>query len=191
MKNHKKRAIIETAAKLIKSDIKTNVPSVTNEYPSTETLKLDSALTYIPATLRTFLNSLFMGKDTQRKINSIGQAMIQAVRPQAALAPLQLGLSVQIHHLYRSKFIVDTLCEMGFCSSYGKVLRFEKNAANCVAPNMLGENIDVEDTTLLFSGDNVDHSILMIDGKGTFHGIGMIAALTPGQNIFPGEKVRK
>ena len=70
----KKRAIIETAARLIKSDIKTNVPSVTNEYPSIETLKLDSGLTFA----------------------SIGQAMIQAVRPRrAALAPLQLGLAVR------------------------------------------------------------------------------------------------
>ena len=40
----------------------------------------------------------------------------------------------------------------------------------------------MEDTTLLFSGDDVDHNILTIDDKGTFHGVGvgMIAALTPG-----------
>jgi 5'-3' exonuclease len=174
-----KRAIIDTAARLVKSDIKTNIPSVTNEYPSTETLKLDSALNYIPDTLRTMLNSMFVGKDIQRKVASIGQAIIQAVRPRAVIAPLQLGLAVQAHHLYRSKFIVDTLCEMGFCSSYGEVLRFEKNAADCVAPDMLGE--DIEDVTLLFAADNVDHNIATLDGKGTFHGMGMIAALTPGR----------
>ena len=47
----RKRAIIETAARLIKSDIKINLPSKTNEYPSTDALRLDSALAYIPATL--------------------------------------------------------------------------------------------------------------------------------------------
>lgn len=34
---------------------------------------------------------------------------------------------------------------------------------------------------VLFAGDNVDHNIITIDGKGTFHGMGMIAALTPGR----------
>jgi len=32
----------------------------------------------------------------------------------------------------------------------------------------------------MFAADNVDHNILTINGKGTFHGIGMIAATTPG-----------
>ena len=127
------------------------------------------------------LNSLFVGKNTQRKIAGIGQAIVQAVRPRAVIAPLQVGLAVQMHHLYRSKFIVDTLYQMGFCSYYGEVLRFEKNAANCVAPEMLGENINLLDMSLLFAGDNVDHNILTIDGKGAFHGMGMIAALTPGR----------
>ena len=58
---------------------------------------------------------------------------------------------------------------MGFCSSYEEVLRFGKNAVSCVAPNMLGENIDVEDMTLLFSGANVDHNILTMV-KGHFTG---------------------
>ena len=115
-------------------------------------------------------------------VASIGQAIIQAVRPRAVIVPLQIGLGMHTHHLYRSKFIVDTLCEMGFCSSYGEVLRFEKNAANCVAPGVLGETIDLVDTTVLFAADNIDHNILTIDGKGTFHGMGMIAALIPGQN---------
>ena len=123
-----------------------------------------------------------MGKDTRRKVASIGQSIIQAVRPRAVLAPLQIGLAVQTHHLYHSKFIIDTLCEMGFCSLSGEVLRFEKNAADCVAPDMLGEDIDMADTTLLFAADNVDHNVLTIDGKGTFHGMGMIGAMTPGQN---------
>ncbi len=177
-----KRAILETAARLIKSDIKINVPSNTKEYPSTDALRLDSALAFIPDTLSSFLNSLFTGKDILRKVASIGKAIIQAVRPRAVLAPLQIGLAVQTHHLYRSKFIVDTLCEMGFCSSYGEVLRFEKNAADCVAPDMLGEDIDMKDATLLFAADNVDHNVLTIDGKGTFYGMGMIGAMTPGQS---------
>ncbi len=46
---------------------------------------------------------------------------------------------------------------------------------------MLADDTDVLDIALLFAGDNVDHNILTIDGKGTFHGMGIIAAITPGR----------
>ena len=176
-----KKAIIETAARLIKSDIKNGVPSVTDHYPKSEELELDSALAFLPDTLRNMLNSLFVGKNTQRKVDSIGQAIVQAVRPRAVIAPLQIGLAVQVHHIYRSKFLVETLCNMGYGSSYGEVLRFEKNAASCVTPDLLIEETGVFDLSVLFAGDNVDHNIITLDGKGTFHGMGMIAALTPGR----------
>ena len=103
-----KRAIIETAARLIKSDIISEVSTVTSQYPSSHDLQLDSALAFIPTSLLTALDTLFAGKDTRRKVAAVGQAIIQAVRPRAVLAPLQVGLAVQTHHLYRSKFLVDT-----------------------------------------------------------------------------------
>ena len=37
--------------------------------------------------------------------------------------------------------------------------------------------------TLLFAADNVDHNIVTLDGKGTFHGMGMMAAITPGKQV--------
>ena len=49
---------------------------------------------------------------------------------------------------------------------------------------MLGVDIDNSNTTLLFAADNVDHNVLTLDGKGSFHGMGMIAAMTPGQKTF-------
>ncbi|KAG7176443.1 hypothetical protein Hamer_G021273 [Homarus americanus] len=60
-----KQAIIETAAQLIKSDIKSNVPSLTDQYPSAKSLKLDSALSFVPDTLQILLNGLFVGKETR------------------------------------------------------------------------------------------------------------------------------
>ena len=35
--------------------------------------------------------------------------------------------------------------------------------------------------SLLFTGDTIDHNIITIDGKDTFHGMGMITALTSGK----------
>ncbi|KAK9959470.1 hypothetical protein ABG768_009595 [Culter alburnus] len=113
-----------------------------DQYPSTKSLDLDSALSFVPETLCTLLNGLFVGKETSRKV---------------------------------AGFLVDTLNGMGFASSYREVLHFEKNAADSVAQDMLADDIDVLDMALLFAGDNVDHSILTTDGKGTY-----IAAITPG-----------
>ena len=70
---------------------------------------------------------------------------------------------------------------MGFSSSYPEVQRFEVNAACSRAPGVLGSDINILDTSLLFAGDNVDHNIITLDGKGTFHWMGMIAAITPGK----------
>ena len=39
------------------------------------------------------------------------------------------------------------------------------------------------DVSVLFTGDNVDHNIVTIDGKGTFHGMGIIAALAPRKQL--------
>ena len=72
---------------------------------------------------------------------------------------------------------------MGYCSSYSEVQRFEENAAASVGQDVLGGTIDRLDTALLFAADNVDHNIITLDGKGTFHGMGMVATVTPGRKV--------
>ena len=95
-----KQAIVETAVQIIKSDIKCHVPSITDQYPRAKSLKLGSALSFLPNTLQTLLNGLFVGKQTRCKVVGIGYAIVQAVQPHAVIAPLQIGLGVQVHHLY-------------------------------------------------------------------------------------------
>ena len=179
-----KRAIIETAAKFIKSDIKTSITPLKDEYPKATDFQLESALGYMPPSLRCMLRNLLVGKDTRRKEASIGQTIIQAVRPRIVIVPLQVGLAVQMHHHFRSRFLIDILSAMGYCSSYSEVQRFEENAASSVAPDVLG-SFNIPDKMMLFAADNVDHNIVSLDGKGTFHGMGMIAAITPGQQVTP------
>ncbi len=48
-------------------------------------------------------------KDVSTKIASIGQVVMQATRPRVILTPLQLGLGVQLHHRFASRFLIDTL----------------------------------------------------------------------------------
>ena len=67
---------------------------------------------------------------------------------------------------------------MGYCSSYSEVLKFAENEADSIAPDVLG-SVNIANKMLLFAADNVDHNV-SLDGKGTFHGMGTIAAVTPG-----------
>ena len=109
----------------------------------------------------------------------MGNPLFMAVRPRAVVAPMQIGLAAQLHHLYCSRFLVDTLFAMGFTSSYSEIHRFQKNAAKLVAPDILGEG---SFGMVALAADNVDHNVLTLDGMNTFHGMGMIAAVTPGKH---------
>ena len=144
-----KKFIIKTAAKLIQSDIKSNVASVTDCYPEADQLEVASAISFLPEALKMMLQTFFVRKDTKVKVASIGQAIFYAVRPSAVIAPLQIGLAVQVHHLYRSKFLVDTLNSMKYYSSYGEVLLFRHNAANAIIPELLVESIDAPESLLI------------------------------------------
>ena len=124
-----------------------------------------------------FLKQLIISSNCDRKIASIGQAIVQAAAPSRAISPLQIGLGVQMHHHFGSKFLIETLNSLGFCSSYHEVQRFEQSAA-------VSQGIEIKKSNeqfVQFIADNVDHNIGTIDGLNTFHGMGIIAAITPKQ----------
>ena len=95
---------------------------------------------------------------------------------------MQIGLAFQMHHHFRSKFLICILSAMGFCSSYSEVQMFEENAASSIAPDVLDEVL-TPDKMVLFAADNVDHNIVTLEGKGAFHGMGMLAAVTPDNEV--------
>ena len=105
--------IVVTAAKLIRNVIK--CVEVDNEsYPTQNQLETtEEALKFVPSLLVSFLQVLMTGKDIDLKLTSIGQAIMQACRPRVMLAPLQLGLSTQMHHMFGSRFLVDSLNKHG------------------------------------------------------------------------------
>ena len=139
----------------------------------------EAGINYLPETLKTLLKELFSGKKTDVKVASIGQSVMQATRPKVLLAPLQFGLGVQLYHHFASRFLIDTLHTQGFCCSYQEVQNFEQNAAKSHKtdiPNLTSEFVQ-------YAADNVDHNVRTIDGHNTFHGMGMIAAITPGTAV--------
>ena len=82
-----------------------------------------------------------------------------------------------MHHHCASKFLTDSLSSHGFCSPYTVVQTYELRAT-------VSQRTDIPvytpDIFVHHVVDNVDHSIRTLEGSGTFHGMGIIATMTPG-----------
>ena len=138
-------------------------------------LKRDASTSFLPLS-SFFLEGILTGKDVGLTLASIGRAMMQAARPRVLLAPLQVGVAVQLHHHFASRFLIDSVHRHGFCFSYQEVQKFGQNAA-------VNQGTDIPSHTsefVQYVADNVDHNIRTLNGNDTFHGMGIIAAVTPG-----------
>ena len=175
-----KMKIIQTAAKLLKSDIKC-VQQMRESYPdASEMSSPNASCEYLPDSLQILLQALFVGKETHRKVASIGQAIMQATRPRVLIAPLQLGLAVQLRHHFASRFLIDSLSEHWFCIPYHEVQQYERSCA-------VTQTTDVTNFSpgdfIQYMADNVDHNLRTIDGFNTFHGMGIIGTVTPTKKV--------
>lgn len=65
-------------------------------------------------------NKIFLGKQIPQKVANIGQVIVQAARPRIVIAPLKIGLAVQMYHHYRSKFLLQISSKKRYNSSYSK-----------------------------------------------------------------------
>ena len=119
--------IVRTAAKITKSDIKLLESKLENYSTSFEMESAENNLSYLPISLQILLENLFVGKDNPVTIPSIGQAIIQQVKPRALIAPL--GPAVQMHRHFGSRFLLNSLNKHGYCASYNEVLNYERCAA--------------------------------------------------------------
>ncbi|KAJ8890708.1 hypothetical protein PR048_010217 [Dryococelus australis] len=87
--------LIETAAKLIKSDIKDKVIGLRNKefYPVAADLEIQECLEYLPSRLVLLCSKIFFVCNAL-KIAADGQCIIQSCTPRTVIASLQLGLSL-------------------------------------------------------------------------------------------------
>ena len=168
--------LIKKAAKLIRNDIKSVGTSNEHYPPSYEIESQEKSYNFLPTSVNVFLEGIIMGKDVDLKRASIGQAIMQAARPRVLLAPLKIGLDVQLHHNFASRLLIDSLHRLGFCYSYQEVQTFEKNAAvtqGTGIPNDTSEFVQ-------YVADNVDQHLRTLDGNDKFRGMGLIATVIPG-----------
>ena len=140
----------------------------------------EAALEDILDCLKTFLNIVFSGKDVDVKLASIGLSIMQAARPRVFMAPLKIGLGVQIQHHFQAKFMSVPLNSHRFCCSYDEVKRYERCAS--MTEHEIPKDYGPQNF-LQYAADNVDHNIKSLDGKNTFHGMGITSVFTPGINV--------
>lgn len=77
--------------------------------------------------------------------------------------------------------MVDTLHSLGFCCSYAEVRKF-KYCATISNNQIENERSVTQNTVTKYVADNVDHNLCTLDGKGTFHGMGMISIEPAAEN---------
>lgn len=142
-----------------------------NSYPDSSDIA--AAASYVPESLQVLLRNMFAGKNIDTEVASIIQSIMQAIRPRTMIAPLQLGPGVQMHHHFMSSFLVNTLHDHGFACSYADVIKYEQNAA-------VAQGTEIPGFTESIIYNMLQTTSATIDGTGTFHGMGIIACITPG-----------
>ena len=89
------------------------------------------------------------------------------------MPPLLFGLGIAVDHSIGSKWLINELARLGFCISYSEVQHYKQSA---MVDTDSGKNSAYENSMFCqFVADNVDHNINTLDGKETFHGMGVIA----------------
>ena len=165
---------VVTAAKIIKAAIREKEYDV-NSYPTNEDIKsMDQGISWVPRYLHTFLKMLGL---PELKLISIGQSIIQAARPRSIITPVLFGLGIEMDHVFGSKWLINELARLGFSITYDEVVRYKQSVIQSETP----ENLLTEyppNTFTQWVADNVDHNVATLDGRGTFHGMGIIAVST-------------
>ncbi len=144
-------------------------------YPTNEDIiKTDRGSKWIPGHLQTFLKIII---PSELKQNSIGHSIVQSSR-RKVITPTLFGLGVEMDHVFGSRWLIDEMSRLGFSITYDEVNRYKQSVIQSESlDSLLSEYFP--GTFTQWVADNVDHNVATLDGKGTFHGMGIIAVSTP------------
>lgn len=110
-----KELTISTAIHLICGDL-ARVPLDRKQYPSVDSMtNTQSQLALIPDSLKQLLKAIVK---TDEKVAMWGQNLLKAYRPRSGVMPSQLGLTIQLDHMFGSKWLIDCIHHLGYSESY-------------------------------------------------------------------------
>ena len=165
--------IVTAAAKLIKASIQ-DLKYNTEQYPvNSDISDRSTAKQWVPQLLRLFLEKLVT--DEIKQI-SLGHSIVQASRPRSLLSPVLFGVGVSLDHVLASKWLLTLLSRLGFSITSEEVNRYKQSVVQ-TTDNDLPPNYP--DCFTQWSGDNVDHNTVTLNGEGVFHGMGIISMSVP------------
>lgn len=166
--------IIKATARIIREEIRAQQYRK-DEYPtSTEISDIENGRAFLPPSLRLLMEKI-IPCDVRR--NSIGQAIVNATRPRSTIAPILLGVGVELDHVFGSRFAINELCRLGFSVPYDEVVLYKQSVIQDETLCTLSPPLPPAFTQ--WAADNVDHNVRTLDGSGTFHGMGIISMSTP------------
>ena len=95
------------------------------------------------------------------------------MRPNSIIPPLLFGLGVEVDHAIGSKTLLVELAHLGYSISWDEAKRFKQSVAiQDETDTSASKNVSSEFTQWV--ADNCDHNAVTLDGKGTFHLMGII-----------------
>ena len=159
--------IVKAAGKLIRAELREFEYNI-ETYPTEDDIRDQQYVDkFIPPLLKLFMQLLVTNSV---KHVAISNAVVQAARPRSVISPILFGVGVQMDHAYGSKWLIDELARLGFSVSSAEVYRFKQSVmrSDVITP-CCGFNFTQ------WVGDNVDHNVASLDGRGSFHGMGVIA----------------
>ena len=125
---------------------------------------------YLPDSLLRLLDGVITQKNADVKKVAIGQALFQAARPRSVICPILLDIGVQMHRDFASRFIIDEQSSLDFSLSYDEVLRFVTSASMDSTEKYVVPSCHFTQ----FIAGNVDHNTATLEGRSTFHGMGIV-----------------
>ena len=163
-------------ANLVKAEIREKHYSM-DIYPNSTQIK---PLYWTPKSLKVFMQQF---TSSSIKQESIGQSIVKAACPRNVIPPLLFGLGTELDHMFGSRRLIDELFNLGFLASYSEVQRFKQAVAcSLETQHVVSENLE-DNSFIDFIADNVDHNLNTLGSKRTFHGMGVIAAITANGDI--------
>ena len=148
-------------------------------YPCNKIIESIEGLKWLPPYLRILITSVI--KHLLKQVG-IGQAIVNAARPKSVITPILFGLGIELDHVFGSKWMLMELNRLGFCIGSDEVTCYKQSIVeNENVTDFLCENLSGSFTQ--WSADNADHNLCTLDGKGTFHAMGIIASTTGANEI--------
>ena len=114
-----------------------------------------SQLALIPDSLKQLLKAIVK---TDEKVATWRENLLKAYHPRSGVMPSQLGLTIQLDHMFGSKWLIDCIHHLGYSESYVELHRYKYCYLN--VKNVCGS---MDQDTIITDEDVVEYEEAEVD----------------------------